>query len=137
MAKVRQPNTICSNTKCTHGENGEPKRFYACYSCVKGERWRSYCCCYECYEQYVHDILESRAKNEHVEVIQKRTDISKEQILDIKKMDDDVVEEYVKKVELSDYFEENPDMSIGEAVAKVNSDIEREKAKRNKAKSNE
>lgn len=130
LATVKQPNTTCSNPNCKHGEGGQPKTFYACYSCLKKEKWRSYCCCYECYEEYTRLILESRAKGKPVEVIQNRNDLTKNEILEIKKMDDDVVDNYVKTVELKDYFEENPEMSIGEAVEKVNKDIEKNSKKK-------
>lgn len=134
MAQVKKANTICRNPNCTHGVDGKPKMFYACYSCLKKERWRSYCCCYECYEEYTQIILKSRAEEKPIEVIQNRTDMTKEQILEVKNMPEEAVDEYVKTVELKDYFDEDPDMSIGEAVEKVNKDIERTSKRKRKKK---
>ena len=134
MATLKKVNTVCRNPNCTHGEDGKPKEFYACYSCLKKERWRSYCCCYECYEEYTQAILKSRAEGKPVEVIQNRKDLTKEEILEVKSMPDEVIDDYVKNVELKDYFEENPEMSIGEAVEMVNNDIDRDRKRKKRDK---
>ena len=42
------------------------------------------------------------------------------------------VENYTKEVELKDYFEENPDMPLGDIIDKVNEDIDSARNKSNK-----
>lgn len=49
-------------------------------------------------------------------------------------MPDEVIDDYVKNVELKDYFEENPEMSIGEAVEMVNNDIDRDRKRKKRDK---
>ena len=129
MTKIRQPNTICRNPNCKHGENGEPKHFYACYSCLKNQRWRSYCCCIECYDEYTKLILESRATNQKEKPLPLRTDMTEKEIKTVIDTPQREIDTYTKEVELKDYFDENPTGSIADAVDSINKSIDKTRKK--------
>lgn len=130
MVKVRKPNTICRNPNCKNGENGEPKHFYACLSCLRGERWRSYCCCVECYNEYTQLVLDSRAKANKPQ----RTDMTEQEIEKVMETPQRVIDTYTKEVELKDYFDDNPTGTIADAVEQINKDIDENKKKSKKKK---
>lgn len=124
MAKTREPNTICRNPNCTHGEDDGRKHFYACMTCLRTEQWRAYCCSIDCYEEYTRIVLESRAKAKE---LPERTDMTKNEIEQVMNRPVEDVINYTKNVELKDYIEENPGSSIGQIVDKVNADIDKKK----------
>nr|DAJ77307.1 MAG TPA: hypothetical protein [Caudoviricetes sp.] len=124
MAKTREPNTICRNPNCTHGEDGGKKHFYACMTCLRTEQWRAYCCSIDCYEEYTRIVLESRAKAKE---LPERTDMTKNEIEQVMNRPVEDVINYTKNVELKDYIEENPGSSISQIVDKVNADIDKKK----------
>lgn len=129
MIKIREPNTVCRNPNCPNGENGEPKKFYACHSCLRNNRWRAYCCCIECYEEYTRLILESRQANKADKPLPLRTDMTEKQIKDVMNTPQRVIDAYTKEVELKDYFDDNPTGTIADAVEKINKDIDENKKK--------
>lgn len=135
MVKVRKPNTICRNPNCKHGENGEPKHFYACLSCMRGERWRSYCCCVECYNEYTQLVLESREKEHKERELPLRTDMTESEIKQVMETPQRVVDAYTKEVELKDYFDDNPTGTIADAVESINKDIDKKRNKNRRKKS--
>ena len=135
MVKVRKPNTICRNPNCKHGENGEPKHFYACLSCLRGERWRSYCCCVECYNEYTQLVIENREKEHKEHELPLRTDMTEKEIKQVMETPQRVVDTYTKEVELKDYFDDNPTGTIADAVESINNDIDKKRNKSRRKKS--
>lgn len=135
MVIVRKPNTICRNPNCKHGENGEPKHFYACLSCMRGERWRSYCCCVECFNEYTQLVLESREKEHKERELPLRTDMTESEIKQVMETPQRVVDAYTKEVELKDYFDDNPTGTIADAVESINKDIDKKRNKNRRKKS--
>lgn len=131
MSEIRKPNTICRNPNCTHGEDGGRKHFYACLACLRTESWRAYCCSRECYEEYVQLVLFDRSKSRE-EKFPERTDMTIPEIKAVWDKPIKEVENYTKEVELKDYFEENPDMPLGDIIDKVNEDIDSARNKSNK-----
>ena len=55
-----KPNHTCKNINCHKGDDGGPKRYYACNSCVRGKPafWQEFCCSVECYEEWVEQMKE-------------------------------------------------------------------------------
>lgn len=49
------PNHICRNPNCHKGEDGGPKHYYQCNSCIRREGkqsfWKMYACSLECYTE--------------------------------------------------------------------------------------
>ena len=60
MRKGVKPNHTCKNLNCHKGEDGGPKRYYACNSCVRNKPafWQEYCCSIECYEAWIEQMKE-------------------------------------------------------------------------------
>lgn len=58
--QAMKPNHTCKNLNCHKGDDGGPKRYYACNSCVKGKPafWQEYCCSIDCYEEWVEQMKE-------------------------------------------------------------------------------
>ena len=120
MAETKKPNTICRNCK---------KEYYSCYHCVKSQNWRSIACCVECRDAYFEKILISRGEV----VVPQRTDMIEDEVVEL--ITETPIEEVIEKTqeELSDYIEENPDLTLTEVVEKVNEDIKKS-SKKNKKK---
>lgn len=128
MVRDKQPNTICRNPNCTHGEDGGRKHFYACLSCLRSQRWKAYCCCIECYEEYTKIVLESRRKD-HEAILPERTDMTKDEVKQVMQKPVEEIDKYVKEVELKEYFDENPDSSIGDIVDTINKELDKKAIK--------
>lgn len=142
MAETRKPNTICRNPNCKHGADGGRKHFYACMTCLRNETWRSYCCCFECFEEYTRIVLDMRAKaaeNNQKFTPQRpeRTDMTAEQIENVMQTDVAKIAEYTKEVELKDYFEENPNTPLADIIDQVNEDIDTAAQRRRKKRKNQ
>ncbi|MCM1315240.1 MAG: hypothetical protein NC244_07735 [Alistipes senegalensis] len=119
---LKQPNHICKNINCPNGVNGEPKHYYACDYCDKINQWKSVACCPDCYDAYMEQIVEQRAKNKKVDLLPNRTDKTKEEVQELLNKPVEIVLEETKQ-ELGEYLEEG--LSIPEAVEKINSDIDK------------
>ncbi len=127
----KQPNHICKNANCPHGINGEPKHYYACNYCDKINQWRSVACCPDCYDAYMKQIVEARSKNKKIDLLPNRTDKTKDEVKELLNQPVEQVIEDTRK-ELSEYFDE--DISITEAVEKINADIDKHNYSRNRKK---
>ena len=133
MAIAKKPNTICRNPNCTHGEDGGRKHFYACLSCLRNQRWRAYCCCIECYDEYTKLILDSREKDIKKQ-LPERTDMTPKEIEQVMEKTVEEVDKYTKEVELKEYFDENKNSSISEIIDSINSENDESEHKLEKPK---
>lgn len=116
-----KPNHICKNANCPHGINGEPKHYYACNYCDAANVWRSMACCPECYEEYIKQVVEARAKKKKVDLLPKRTDMTEQEVRDLIESPLEEVLENTKQ-ELSEYLTDGRD--IAEAVEDINREID-------------
>lgn len=56
----QKPNLICKYSGCHDGENGEPKRYYACATCIERKPWKAYSCCAEHGFMYENEVAIAR-----------------------------------------------------------------------------
>lgn len=117
-------NTICKYSKCNLGENGGRKHYYSCGYCVATENWKSMACCKEHYDLYIKEVLEARASGKTIDTLPDRTDMSKDDIKNLKKKPIKQVKKETE-IELSDYADENGELNIIEAVSKINKEIDK------------
>jgi len=121
---LKQPNTICKNRNCHNGEDGGRKHYYSCLYCARTENWRSVACSWDCYLAYQEQVAEARRKDEPVNLLPERTDMTKDQVETmIHEMSvDEVMEQTL--LELAEEIEANPDMGFGELVDLVNEQLQ-------------
>lgn len=120
----REPNHICKYSGCTLGENGSPKRYYACVYCSRTESWRAMACCKEHYNLYIQEVLDNREKGKEVDTLPDRIDMTKEEVKDLmKRPEEEVLEE--AKEELKDFANEDGSVNIADAVEEINKSIDR------------
>lgn len=119
-----KPNHICKYSKCTYGSDGGRKHYYACRYCDATENWKSMACCKEHYNLYMQEVLSAREKNEIVDTLPDRTDMSKEEIKNLKKKSLKQVKKETEE-ELREYADENGQININEVVDKINADIDK------------
>lgn len=126
---IHEANHICKNKNCPNGINGKPKHYYACDFCDRTKQWRSMACCPECYDAYIQQVIEARAKNKKVDILPDRTDKNE---TEVKELFEKPVEEVLEstKVELNEYLEDG--RSIAQAIDKINEDIDNISAKKKK-----
>ena len=119
-----KPNHICKYSKCTLGNDGGRKHYYACGYCDATENWKSMACCKEHYNLYIKEVLAAREKNEVVDTLPDRTDMTKEEVKKLKKKPLKQVKKETEE-ELRDYADENGQVDIKEAVEKINAEIDK------------
>lgn len=119
-----KPNHICKYSKCTYGSDGGKKHYYACGYCDATENWKSMACCKEHYNLYMQEILSAREKNEVVDTLPDRTDMTKEEVKNLKKKPLKQVKKETEK-ELQDYADEDGQVNIHDAVDKINAEIDK------------
>lgn len=119
-----KPNHICKYSKCTLGKDGDRKHYYACGYCDATENWKSMACCKEHYNLYIKEVLAAREKNEVVDTLPDRTDMTKEEVKKLKKKPLKQVKLETEE-ELRNYADENGQVNIKEAVEKINSEIDK------------
>ena len=122
MAKIKEPNVYCRNCN---------KHYYACMSCMAGQKWRSFCCSIKCFEEYTQKVLDEREALKKAR--ENNTDYSDEEFSKIKKMSYDEALEKTKE-DLSDYINENQGKSISQIVDIVNEDIDKANLEKNNYK---
>lgn len=121
-------NTICKYSKCDRGENGGRKHFYACAYCTATEHWKSIACCREHYDLYIQEVLAERAKGADIDTLPDRTDMSKEEVRQLKQKPLSEVKKQTEE-ELKDYADKNGKVNIDSAVDKVNEKLDGKKKK--------
>lgn len=125
-----KPNHICKNRNCTKGADGGRKHYFACDLCDKRENWRSMACSYECYQEYMKQIAESRRKPNLEELYPDRTDMTKEQVMDmIDNKSESEIEESTKE-DLKDYQEELETIGLAKTIDKINEELDQQTKKR-------
>lgn len=119
-----KPNHICKYSKCTFGSDGGRKKYYACGYCDATENWKSMACCKEHYNLYMQEVLTAREKNEIIDTLPDRIDLTKDDIKKLKKKNLKQVKKETED-ELREYADENGDVNITEAVEKINAEIDK------------
>ena len=119
-----KPNHICKYSKCTLGSDGGRKKYYACGYCDATENWKSMACCWEHYRLYMQEVLAAREKNENIDNLPDRTDMTKDDIKKLKKKSLSKVKKETED-ELREYADENGEVNITDAVEKINEEIDK------------
>ena len=123
IAKDIKANTICKNVNCTHGVDGGRKHFYSCFYCLKVQNWKSVCCSEECYTEYSSQVKEARSKDKPVDLLADRTDMTKNEVLEIMTAPiDDVID--MTKSELKDYQNDLDEVGYSGVVEKINQELD-------------
>lgn len=127
-----KPNTICKNRNCNKGEDGGRKHYYACHYCAHSENWRAMACSWECYMEYQAQIIESRRKEEPVNLLPERTDMTQDEVKTL--IFDTPTEEVIQmtETELAAEIEEHPAMGFDELVDHVNEKLDKQKTSKKK-----
>ena len=115
----KKPNHICRYSGCTLGEDGGRKHYYACNYCDATESYKSLACCREHYDLYVKEVLAARESEKPLDLEPERTDMTKEEVKEMKKKPLKVTKKETEK-ELKDYADKNGKVNIAKAVEKVN-----------------
>ena len=130
-----KPNHICKNINCKKGkdENGNPcqKHYYACDYCDRINNYKSLACSWECYVEYMEQILDARGTKQTFDTLYpNRTDMSQS---DLYRLYNTPIEEIKKKTEedLKPYLDKG--LEITEAVEEINKEIDKEETKKNKS----
>lgn len=128
MAEIK-PNHICKNRNCNKGSDGGRNHYYACNHCDKSFNWRSVACSFDCYQEYMKQVLDERFKNVIVDTSPERTDMSK---VELSEMLQRPAEEILAatKEELSEYIQENENSDIAEIIDNINRDIKKKSTSR-------
>ncbi len=121
-----KPNHICKNPKCTKGDDGGRKKYYACNFCDHSENWRSVACSFECYMQYTEAVIEARTKGHNPSTIPERTDMSNKEVEELLNKPVETVLEETKE-ELKDFADIDGNVDFAKAVDEINEDIEKKK----------
>lgn len=128
---LKQPNTICKNRDCTKGEDGGRKHYYACRYCAHSENWRAVACSWECYLAYSEQVIEARRKDEPVDMLPERTDMSHDEVVELMNAPtEEVVAETME--ELAEEMAEHPSMGFGEIVDSINEELDATHKRRSK-----
>lgn len=115
----KKPNHICRYSGCTLGEDGGRKHYYACNYCDATESYKSLACCREHYDLYVKEVLAARESEKPLDLEPERTDMTKEEVKEMKKKPLKVTKKETEK-ELKGYADKNGKVDIAKAVEKVN-----------------
>ena len=126
---LKKPNTLCKNRNSTKGVNGGRKHYYACRYCTHSENWRSVACSWECYLEFQQQLIEAREKNHEVDQLPERTDMTKDEVVELSfnTSTEQVVED--TRIELADEIEENPSLGFGDIVDAINKMLDNEDEK--------
>lgn len=130
-----KPNHICKNKNCNKGIDGGRKHYYACDFCTRTKSWRSVACSYECYEEYVNQVIEARSKGKNISTIPERTDMTESEVNDLMNTPVEKVLEDTKE-QLKDYIDIDNNINIEEAVESINIEIESTQLPRKRKKNN-
>lgn len=78
MVNKQKWNHICMNKNCHLGEDGGPKKYYACNSCIKGKPayWKEFCCSIECFQEFMKQKEAMKAQAEQNATIQSKIETS-------------------------------------------------------------
>ena len=126
---MKKANHICKYSKCTLGEDGGKKAYYACDYCDRVNAWKSLACCKEHYDLYIQEVLDARSKSNK---LPERLDKTEEEVKEIfKKPVKQVYEE--TKEELSEFVVDG-ELNIDDAVDKINEEISKKPRKRSTKK---
>lgn len=115
-------NHICKYSKCDLGENGEPKKYYACDYCDRINSWRSVACCRKHYDLYIREKLDAKSKQGILDLLPNRIDKTKEEVL---QMYNEPAEDLFEQTRdtLKEYIQD--DMSnLNEAIEQINREID-------------
>lgn len=115
----KKPNHICRYSGCTLGEDGGRKHYYACNYCDASESYKALACCREHYDLYIKEVLAARESEKPLDLEPERTDMTKEEVKEMKKKPLKVTKKATEK-ELKDYADKNGKVNIAKAVEKVN-----------------
>lgn len=115
-------NHKCKYSKCTLGNGGGRKEYYACPHCDASQSWRSMACCREHYELYIEEVLAARAKGSTVNLLPDRTDMGTAETKALVNMPLDKALELTKE-ELKDYAEDIEELGISATIDKINSEL--------------
>lgn len=130
MAEIK-PNHICKNKNCNKGSDGGRNHYYACNHCDKSFNWRSVACSFECYQEYMKQVLNERSKNISVDITPERTDLTKTELSELlSRLSDEILAE--TKKELSDYMEDKEISDIPEVIDQINQDIKKKSTSKTK-----
>ena len=117
----RKPNHICRYSGCKLGEDGGQKHYYACNYCDKMQSYLSVACCREHYDLYVKEVLAARESEKPLDLEPKRTDMTNEEVKEMKKKPLKSVKKETEK-ELKDYADKDGKVNIAKAVEKINAE---------------
>ncbi len=136
---AHEPNTLCKNPNCHHGEDGKRKHFYACAYCTGTKKWKAYCCSPECWDEYQAIIAKRRAGNKQQEDLPDRTDMTQEEVKAlIHNTPYEVIEDTTRQ-ELDGYLPEDAEISpetVGPVIDTINAEIDAERQAKRKNKKN-
>ena len=129
-----KPNTICKNPNCHKGEDGGKAHYYTCRTCIKTANWRTVACSPECFAEYLEFIAKREKIDKEEIMMPERTDMTKEEIKDVKEnMSEDEALKLTKE-ELKDYKEEMDLGGVSRAVDAANEDIKKKQTTKRKRK---
>ena len=117
----KKANHICKNINCPNGIDGKPKEYYACDYCDRANQWRSMACCMDCYDAYMQQVVESRSKNETVNILPERIDMTENKLKELMNKPIENVLETTKE-ELKEYTDDG--YTIAEAINLINAEID-------------
>lgn len=120
---IETPNTICKNINCKRGKDGTRKHYYVCKRCTNQQSWRAVACCPECYQEYMKQLMFARTNGKKIDTTPERTDMTKEQVIELINTPLDVVEQETKE-ELKDYADENGNIDYEKVVIEINNNID-------------
>lgn len=127
----KAPNTICKNVNCHNGDDGGRKHYYSCRYCAYTANWRSVACCEECYDAYMAQVSEARARGRTVDLLPERTDMDQDEVYNLIHNAD--IEAVVKqtKDELEAELTEHPEWGYAKIVDDINTQLDAEKQGKN------
>jgi len=136
---AHEPNTLCKNPNCRHGEGGTRKHFFACAYCTGTKKWKAYCCSPECWTEYQDIIARRDTGGAKQEDLPERTDMTQEEVKAlIHDTPYEVIEETTRQ-ELGGYLPEDADISpetVGPVIDAINAEIDAERQGKRKNKKN-
>lgn len=119
-----EPNHICKNEKCTKGKDGGRKHYYACNYCSRTLAWQSVACSFDCYQEYMNQVIEARSKGKSVTVAPERTDMTEAQMEQFMETPVEVVAKETAE-ELQEFADVNGNVDFAKAVEEINEELNR------------
>lgn len=120
-----KPNHICKNRNCKKGVDGGRKHYYACDYCTRTKSWKSVACSYECYEEYVNQVIEARSKDNNVSITPERTDLTENEVNELMEKPVEEVLEKSKK-DLIEYADFDGNVDFEKTIDAINEEIDKE-----------